>query len=527
MSSKLMVTAFLVSVCLMAGLHEAEANAIRVATNANDTLTFQGSAAFIEFDIAWNNSWRVSNVAPTNWDAAWIFVKYKPASSTVWHHATLATGGHTAPTGCTIDTPSDGMGVFLYRASDGIGDVSFPGVKLRWNLAADGVTLHEGDNMDISVHAIEMVYIPEGTFSVGDGRANNIQGTFEAGNTGNPFSIGSEGALTLGGTAGGNLSNNDNLDENFSWNDDDFDYATTTNLPASFPKGHQAFYCEKYESSQGQYTAFLNKLTSAQASMHAPTADGGFGQSIGWSGTAYTSGVPDRACNFIAYTNAAAYADWAALRPMTELEFEKVCRGPLTPVALEYAWGSTDINVSFRYTYSNEGQSNETVNAVSGTGNLLTRDTDPNYNGGDNGRPCRCGIFAASFANPTREEAGATYYGVMNMAGNLGERLVVVGHAQGRAFQGTHGNGELTSTGYADVSDWPGYSGGKVVSWEGGGRRGGNLTAGPTVTPPVWIATVSDRTMRQAELTGGGSNVFMNRSRDHGCCRHVRTAPTP
>ena len=34
----------------------------------------------------------------------------------------------------------------------------------------------------------------------------------------------------------------------------------------------------------------------------------------------------DRACNFLNWNDLAAYLQWAALRPMTELEFEKICR---------------------------------------------------------------------------------------------------------------------------------------------------------------------------------------------------------
>ena len=30
----------------------------------------------IRFDISWDNSWRVSE-APVNWDAAWVFAKWK------------------------------------------------------------------------------------------------------------------------------------------------------------------------------------------------------------------------------------------------------------------------------------------------------------------------------------------------------------------------------------------------------------------------------------------------------------------
>jgi formylglycine-generating enzyme required for sulfatase activity len=42
--------------------------------------------------------------------------------------------------------------------------------------------------------------------------------------------------------------------------------------------------------------------------------------------------------NILSWFDVAAYLDWAALRPMTELEFEKVCRGPENRIAGEYAW---------------------------------------------------------------------------------------------------------------------------------------------------------------------------------------------
>ena len=39
-----------------------------------------------------------------------------------------------------------------------------------------------------------------------------------------------------------------------------------------------------------------------------------------------------------------AYLDWAALRPMTELEYEKIARGSAEAIVPgEYAWGSTSI----------------------------------------------------------------------------------------------------------------------------------------------------------------------------------------
>ncbi|MEI6436470.1 MAG: hypothetical protein WCP32_16710, partial [Bacteroidota bacterium] len=52
------------------------ANNINVS---NVKLTGQNTTddfAMVQFDISWDNSWRAAS-APYNWDAAWVFVKYR------------------------------------------------------------------------------------------------------------------------------------------------------------------------------------------------------------------------------------------------------------------------------------------------------------------------------------------------------------------------------------------------------------------------------------------------------------------
>jgi hypothetical protein len=56
----------------------------------------------VQFNLSWENSHRVS-FGPTNWDAAWVFIKFKVAGSTNWQHARLNNIGHTAPIGSTVD----------------------------------------------------------------------------------------------------------------------------------------------------------------------------------------------------------------------------------------------------------------------------------------------------------------------------------------------------------------------------------------------------------------------------------------
>src|SRR5687767_3070349 len=35
----------------------------------------------VTFDLSWNNSWRSSTTSAANWDAAWVFVKWRDCSA--------------------------------------------------------------------------------------------------------------------------------------------------------------------------------------------------------------------------------------------------------------------------------------------------------------------------------------------------------------------------------------------------------------------------------------------------------------
>ncbi len=120
---------------------------------------------------------------------------------------------------------------------------------------------------------------------------------------------------------------------------------------------------------------------------------------------------------------------------MTEMEFEKACRGDQSPVANEYAWGTTNITGADAISGTEDGTETFLTNE-----NCCFNNTT--FSGGDGGvGPVRCGIFAKNAT--TREQAGASYYGVMEMSGNLYERAVSVGNSTGRSFAGAHGDGAL------------------------------------------------------------------------------------
>jgi formylglycine-generating enzyme required for sulfatase activity len=407
--------------------------------------------ANLQFDISWDNSWKV-NTGPTNWDAAWVFAKYRVVNGD-WAHCTLSStdADHTAPTGSTIDAAADGKGIFIYLSEVGSGSNDWNGAKLRWNYGDDAVA--DDATVTIKIFAIEMVYVPTGAFYVGSGGTES-SAFYNYPTTTNAYLISNEGAITVG-------ENEDNLY---------YDSITlggdrTGPIPAAFPKGYNAFYCMKYEISQGQYVDFLNTLTGTQDATRYMTETGYRHGTWGGSAGSRTTTTPDRACNYLNWADGAAYSDWAGLRPMTELEFEKACRGTRSAVAFEYAWGTATVCPDASLTISGTEDGTETITTDVSAGACLYGNNA--HSGGDEGiGPLRCGIFATGTS--TRVEAGATYYGVMEMSGNLWERPVTLGNTDGRAFTGLNGDGELTTDGNADVTYWP------DTTASGSGRRGGN-----------------------------------------------------
>ena len=425
----------------------------------------------VQFDLSWENSWRTSS-APNNWDAAWVFVKYRVGSGD-WQHAWLNNTGHSSGTGtsATIDaglltpgtafhaTTNPALGVFIYRSADGTGNFSITGAQLRWNYGANGVA--DNATVDVKVFAIEMVYVPAGNFYVGSG-GTETSAFYMYPTTTNPYQITGEGAITVGTTDG-----------NLYYPSSTYGGDQSGPIPANFPKGYAAFYCQKYEISQQQYVDFLNTLTSAQASTRYPNATTNR-HAITVSGGVYSTTNPYVACNFLSWMDGAAYSDWAGLRPMTELEFEKACRGLETPVANEYAWGTATV-AGNAYTLENDNATNEGIasNYSTSTGNASYDITDGSIDG-----PLRVGIFAANADNQGRITAGASYYGIMELSGNLWERAVTVGNATGRDFTGLHGNGALSTNGHANETAWPGLTSGEVTGATGSGFRGGNWSNG-------------------------------------------------
>jgi formylglycine-generating enzyme required for sulfatase activity len=602
--------------CLLVGLWvQTTANNIQVSNvnvrgrdlsaGANNASNF----VMVRFNISWENSWR-SESGPSNWDAAWVFAKFRvgrnnptftnvsssgttvtvsstallragmPVSVTsgtgafasntvissitnstqfvvsatpstplsgaaiecsrIWEHARLHNSGHTASSGSTIEnglaspfspfnsTTNPVLGVFMYRSSAGSGNVAYNGTQLRWNYGANG--LSDNAPVTVQVFAIEMVYVPGGVdFNVGGGGGTSAF-TSTTINTALATTAPS-GAGSMGGQAGG--------------------YPTGQTAPSSsaYPNGFYSFYCMKYEVSQGQYRDFLNTLTRQQQGNRV-TMDGTVGRYAGgytWNGSAWSGsevsnlttpanrvglrlvadpgGISPRtyACDLntsaslsaginqsddgewismgrLNWMDGCAYMQWSGLRPMTELEYEKACRGNQAAVSDEYAWGNGTVTGATGI--SNGGTNAETFN------NAGANATVANV-GGVQG-PLRVGAFAGTAT--TRAQAGATYYGIMEMSGDLWERVVTIANAEGRAFSGLHGNGTLSTAGHATTTAWPGLSSGEVTGATGSGFRGSAWS------DPLLYMRVSDRL--HAALT------FTPRYSHYGF-RGVRTSPPP
>ena len=256
-------------------------------------------------------------------------------------------------------------------------------------------------------------------------------------------------------------------------------------LPSTFPLGYNRFYCMKYEITAAQYVAFLNTLTYKQqlrmqrdynSNITPPTSPAGTqfhcwpcgnrsaniviatpGQSVTQISPAVyandfdNDGIYNEDSDGLGFPitlnmkNFFAFLDWAAIRPMTEFEYEKVCRGNQTPVQYEYAWGSTDM---FRdYDFVDYGKSTE-YNRKSGLG-LVNTGTDTLLRVG----------FAATNSTD-RVHAGATYYGVLDMTGNVFESCIggwgvdysdfTTANGDGNLYE----NGDSSNNGSSDMTTW-------------------------------------------------------------------------
>ena len=392
------------------------------------------------------------------------------------------------------------VGYFLHRKDFGAGHVVVPGITFKWNYGSQGFV--DEDDLVVKVFAVEMVYVPKGDFylgGVGSTDNNRHYAAFTTNGTtfGTPMLIKSEDAITV--------SNSTDANTLWTWNGLGIEEGV---IPKDFPKGHQAFYIMKYEMTQEAYVDFLNTLSQGQQDGRVTGTLSTFAVNAwifrdvdGAGNSHYKNSVKiktpspvvvfgcdgnnngifnevdtieydyrglmqrnidgqDIAMNYINVLDWLAYAEFSGLRPMTELEFEKACRGTMKPANDEFAWGSV------------------TMMYLLGWGEALdiwygTERANGSYNSGAGGYtwwgwwgglgqgyyvgPIRVGCFADS--TTTRQSSGASYWGVMNLSDNVGEICISAYDTTGRNFVGSHGCGQLDQNGDATNPDWLTFAG--------------------------------------------------------------------
>ena len=476
----------------------------------------------IRFNISWENSWR-DNV---NWDAAWIFIKFRQPKDSIWRyrHLTMSATGNNTGSGNTsmkFAIPDDKKGAFYYRQSNGAGNIKMDSVKLFWNYGADSVSVI--DSVEVKVFATEMVYVPGGNFSLGDGNGKErSSSSFQLKNAPNNFVtitdkwsplVNTFNCTTCGGNddailinSGIRISGLNGLDVN-----DD----RIADFP-DFPTGYRSFYSMKYPVTQGQYADMLNTLSLRDSSISSfnnyvdttrlkkvntnyKRALQNLDPNFSWVPidlqrhtialdsveVKYTVTRPDRALGRGFNQHYEAFSDWAGMRPMSELEYEKAARGPLPPMykafrnnnnfnmsdtisnwsGFDWAWGNdstfTRLQNNVKLTYSGIENGTEFFTDYS----IFKRYTNPAMNfagpgngsaiqGGDGGSgPYRVGIFATDTSS--RISSGATYYGIMDFSKNIGQYVINVGSSNGRTFSyKKNGDGYLNAFGNSDAGEF-------------------------------------------------------------------------
>ena len=413
-----------------------------------------------QFTVTWEHSWRNDK----NHDAAWVFLKSVTGNG--YDHVPLRLGSARVLWKGSEDMPEpelviseDHTGLFVYAAENYRGPLTYRiFVEYEAQALPENTRLVRGG---VKGYGLEMVYIPEGGFTLGDPRPAAIDNYafYRSGANGaydGLYRIDQENQPIKVGTEPGNLY--------YRSNRPIYRGDQKGPIPATFPKGVQAFYLMKYEITQGIYADFLNSLPSRAASLRYPAGTPIYQQSGGTlkleNGT-FIAERPEQRMHFLHWDDMMALMDWAGLRPYTEFEFTKACRGPGEPIANEFPW--------------NTGSLNRLARKIDPKTNFITMQLD--LNEGD-------------LTDDNRDVFGASYYWVFDLSGSMWEKVITPCDSIGRQFTGQHGDGTITSYGFADIEEWPT---GFHDSQGGYGYRGGGHYGEPWISSANPYSPIANR----------------------------------
>ena len=442
--------------------------------------------------ISWENVWNNPfNMTPSNHDAVYCFIK-KQSKAGLWTSQKI-------PLEKNKYQIIDSQNIIVRPHKNLVGILLIPIISAQKLTTKFTIELDESFDTfsSIQVYAVEMVFISSDSFYIGDDKSIGRLGKM---NTLKPYQIKSENTIPV-------RKDSNSLDAHYDAAIDQSSMvAPFADIPKSYPKGFDSFYCMKYEISQEQYVQFLNTLNYSQQlnRTYFPKIYSNHYE-INQNGVKYENGIyadltknpvfffndlntgnmphqdddgQSKACNFLTWADLCAYLDWSGLRPMTELEYEKICRGPNIPKKGEYAWGNDSMTDA--KSVLNNGLENElSTNTLNPNSGLANRGSYDPFN--DNAT-MRCGFSSTNMS--TRINSGNTFYGVKEMTGNVWEQVVNLSEF-GLLFKGTHGDGTIDEFGNADISDW------ESISGKASGVKGGGWNSGIQI--PYNDCAVSDR----------------------------------
>jgi len=434
----------------------------------------------ITFDISFKNSWTsYANTGvgsnpnyPCNRSGIWVFLKVQSNVTNEWTHQKVSTtaANHNVVTPnpvIGIFPSNDGVGVMLHHSSSAS---SFSTFSTRLKLQMDAVPIGQ---LNFKVFGIEMVESNLGGFYVGDGYfTERTLDTVSVTSSIIPADAFVHSSSPVG--------------------------SSHPAINSSYPTGYSKTNCMRYECTNEQYVEFLNTLTYDQqraltdASPDAAANTNAFNFETSLNNTLIkikTPGINNLqpavyACDYNgnniyyengdgqnqAFENATvkrvlSYLDWSGLRLMSELEYEKFCRGssgnglggflPRPRVEREYAWGNDSIIGINIADASNVGMDNERYVGPSGMGRAVCRAnpiSSQNFSS-----PMRVGQFAG--ASTGREASGASYWGIMDMTGNVSELCYDVFYSTQVLSRSDYGDGIISNNsadmGEHNVNGWP------------------------------------------------------------------------